>query len=290
MKIILSRKGYDSSTGGCASPIFPDGSMYSIPISGVGSSRTYGDVQSSAGNVGQLLGQLPKSHFCASDPVHLDPDLDAMSIPRRKGWRAAFGQAGTAQSHLKNQNVDSGDIFLFYGWFSEVQRGRVGRWKRVPGARNVHVVFGWLQVDSIVDVEASGPHQILKEFPWLVDHPHLHVPDGEVWGRNVIYIARQWLNLGAGLTGRLPGAGLNRRLVESAVLTSPVSTRRSLWRLPAWFANPDGSMALSCNPNRSKCLCKDGYVYLQSVRSQEQVVDCRERSDARTWIGQVVGH
>ena len=32
MKLILSRKGFDSTAGGVASPIFPGGEMYSLPI------------------------------------------------------------------------------------------------------------------------------------------------------------------------------------------------------------------------------------------------------------------
>ena len=32
MKIILSRKGFDSENGGYASPILPDGSLVSLPI------------------------------------------------------------------------------------------------------------------------------------------------------------------------------------------------------------------------------------------------------------------
>lgn len=32
MKIILSRKGFDSSVGGVASPLFPDGTLLSLPI------------------------------------------------------------------------------------------------------------------------------------------------------------------------------------------------------------------------------------------------------------------
>ncbi len=31
-KLILSRKGFDSASGGCPSPIFPDGTMFSLPI------------------------------------------------------------------------------------------------------------------------------------------------------------------------------------------------------------------------------------------------------------------
>ena len=32
MKVILSRKGFDSSYGGTASPILPDGTLLSLPI------------------------------------------------------------------------------------------------------------------------------------------------------------------------------------------------------------------------------------------------------------------
>ena len=32
MKVILSRKGFDSSNGGIVSPIFEDGTMVSFPI------------------------------------------------------------------------------------------------------------------------------------------------------------------------------------------------------------------------------------------------------------------
>ncbi len=32
MKLILSRKGFDSKFGGCASPIFGDGTFMSLPI------------------------------------------------------------------------------------------------------------------------------------------------------------------------------------------------------------------------------------------------------------------
>ena len=32
MKVILSRKGFDSSNGGCPSPILSDGTLLSLPI------------------------------------------------------------------------------------------------------------------------------------------------------------------------------------------------------------------------------------------------------------------
>nr|WP_275450862.1 hypothetical protein [Pseudomonas syringae] len=32
MRIILSRKGFDSAAGGCQGPILPDGRLFSLPI------------------------------------------------------------------------------------------------------------------------------------------------------------------------------------------------------------------------------------------------------------------
>jgi hypothetical protein len=43
MKLILSRKGFDSSTGGIPSPIFPDGRMVSLPIPDKSSTLTFGE-------------------------------------------------------------------------------------------------------------------------------------------------------------------------------------------------------------------------------------------------------
>src|ERR1700678_123230 len=91
MKIILSRKGFDSSSGGVPSPIFPDGKILSLPIPDKSSTIAYNDI---AGNnwatVGELVQQLagiPRTHR-----AHLDPDLAAQSFPRTEEWRPIFGQ------------------------------------------------------------------------------------------------------------------------------------------------------------------------------------------------------
>ena len=44
MKLILSRKGFDSSAGGIASPILPDGRMISLPIPSSGDDFTFADI------------------------------------------------------------------------------------------------------------------------------------------------------------------------------------------------------------------------------------------------------
>ena len=54
-KLSLSRKGFDNSYGGCPSPIFPDGTIYSLPIPGDDAERPvyYEDLQYENINKGQ---------------------------------------------------------------------------------------------------------------------------------------------------------------------------------------------------------------------------------------------
>jgi len=44
MKVILSRKGFDSGTGGYPSPILPDGTLLSLPIPDATSDIKYSDI------------------------------------------------------------------------------------------------------------------------------------------------------------------------------------------------------------------------------------------------------
>lgn len=112
MKIVFSRKGFDSQYGGVASPILPDGGITSFPIpSRYG--RPVGDLSFRGKPLTTLLNDLAGG----VGTVHLDPDLQADCVSRRSGWRPSFGQVGNAQSHLENQGVEVGDVFLFFGWF-----------------------------------------------------------------------------------------------------------------------------------------------------------------------------
>lgn len=292
MKIILSRKGFDSSTGGSPSPIFPDGGLISLPIYGIGASKTYQQVRCAQGCLGTLVESLKRSRARQHDPVHLDPDLDPISLPRGDGWRPAFGQAGTAQAHLENEGVGPGDVFLFYGWFCPVVSDGNGCWRWASPRRDIHVIFGWLQVAEVLDVNGLGVAAILRDRPWLRDHPHLHVPAGEVWGRNVIYVATDTLRLPGLDEHLLTGGGVNRRLSERAVLTDATSPNRSLWRLPSWFVGNEGRIRLSCNPNQNKWRRDGSSILLQSVRPQEQVLDLGPAPNAAelAWIQSVIGY
>src|SRR5262249_40535555 len=95
MKIILSRKGFDSSAGGCPSPIFEDGTMMSLPIPARDSPIEYADVA-----LAQLVTDLTRGAITGADRAHLDPDLARSTLPRARGWRPLFGQLGAAQRAL----------------------------------------------------------------------------------------------------------------------------------------------------------------------------------------------
>ena len=120
MKIVLSRKGFDSSAGGVPSPILPDGRLVSLPIPDRYSQITYQQLTRGGVNLGDHVEDLAgKSR---AHRAHLDPDLIADTLPRARGWRPLFGQVGTSQSHLENHGVGPGDIFLFFGLFRKVER------------------------------------------------------------------------------------------------------------------------------------------------------------------------
>jgi hypothetical protein len=56
-----------------------------------------------------------------------------------------FGQAGAAQAHLQYARIDKGDLFLYFGWFQEVER-RNGADRFVRNAPDQHSLFGWYVV------------------------------------------------------------------------------------------------------------------------------------------------
>ncbi len=118
MKIILSRKGFDSSNGGCPSPIMPDGTLLSMPIPSYDDDSFY-DISWKGTTYADILEQIcPKKTYYN---CHIDPDIRNNRIEKVQGWRPAFGQTGSAQGILSNAGVEPGDLFLFFGWFRQVE-------------------------------------------------------------------------------------------------------------------------------------------------------------------------
>ncbi len=283
MKIILSRKGLDSSFGSVPSPILPDGRLVPVPIPEIHrpepSLPTLADLSLWSGppdiSTADLMTQVSRGKMNGSTTVHLDPDLDSLTIARRPGWRGAFGQSGAAERHLQNQGVTIGDLFLFFGWFRQVEC-RNGSLRFVRGAEDVHVLFGYLQIGEICPVDRSA------EFPdWLRSHPHAVSSACE--SLDTIYIGADQLSVPGVGVADVPGFGRFRRYHDDLRLTAP-GRSRSIWRLPADFM-PGERAALSYHQNESRWTrADDGSVLLRSVgRGQEFVVDGEEYPGVQEW-------
>ena len=180
MKVILSRKGFDTGNGGCASPIMPDGTLLSLPIP-TDDQLTYDDISYKGLSYQQLLKQLnPKENYHG---CHLDPDLRKdirLSVP--VNWQPAFGQSGSAQGELQNQEVGEGDLFLFFGWFRQVEKTSDAGYCYVPNAPDLHVIYGYLQVEKVL-TQADD----IAKCEW---HPHADF-DRHDNRNNALYLARK---------------------------------------------------------------------------------------------------
>ncbi|MEO1490494.1 MAG: hypothetical protein AAFR88_13825, partial [Pseudomonadota bacterium] len=145
MKIIFSRKGFDTSAGGGPSPIV-DGRPISLPIPcSKGIARTtYAEL-----GLGELAESASRGKVRGSDLCHHDPMF-------LENGTALLGQGGAAQTHLERQGVTLGDVFLFFGLF------------RDPEAKELHHrIFGYLEVDQIVALKDGAPDDMVA-----LKHPH----------------------------------------------------------------------------------------------------------------------
>ena len=276
MKLILSRKGFDSANGGCPSPIFPDGTLYSLPIPYDPSEITYGDLWHGDTNIGEMVEDLTDKDIKRDHYAHLDPDIHHAAYPRQEGWRPLFGQSGAAQGHLDNQDVQAGDLFLFFGLFQRVEKTS-GRWGFVKGAPRQHILWGWLQIGEIHKADELAK----DELPWSRYHPHRH-PSRDRYSRNTLYVASGGLHLGSELIA--PGAGCFLKSHEQLVLTNPNGSGVTDWRLPRCFYPDNGKTPLSYHGN-CKWKPNEGYVYVQRRGpGQEFVLDLDQYPSVTNWL------
>ena len=262
----------------------PDGGLVPIPIPVRSSPTCLGDLQIRGCDVAGMMEDLSGGRLAAAQHVHLDPDLDHDALaPRPEGWRGAFGQAGSAQGHLARQGVSKGDLFLFFGWFREAERRR-GRWRYVDHAPDLHVIFGWLVVGEVIDVNREGVEGVLSRYPWLSRHPHL---DGAARKNDVVYVAADEMPGWVGASIR--GYGVFERLVDDLVLTDRGQDKRSVWRLPEAFMPKEGRKPMTYHGERSWKSMGDGTVTVQTVsRGQEFVVDLETYPGVKEWVQRVL--
>jgi hypothetical protein len=276
MKVILSRKGFDSAYGGVPSPILPDGSLCPLPIPSSGP-PCLKDVIWRGEPLSNIVSAITNQRIRPSNGVHLDPDLQKHARPRARGWLPLFGQCNSAQAHLENRGVGVGDVFLFFGWFRGAVRVH-GQLTFDRAAPDLHVIFGWLQVGRTLHPtteNGSVPH-------WAAEDPHVRRARSMAVN-NTLYVASKRLQLPA-VAGPIPGAGVFARLSPVLTLTAPAQSR-SHWRLPRWFHATPGKPALSFHADARRWRLDSTGCYLRTVgRGQEFVLDCDYFPEAFDWL------
>ncbi|MBW4935370.1 Nmad3 family putative nucleotide modification protein [Marinobacter sp. F4206] len=276
MRLILSRKGFDSSAGGCPSPVLPDDSLCVLPIPDDQSRIRYDQVRFGGRRLGKLARDLSGGRVRGGDGAHLDPDLLAGAYPREAGWRPVLGQTGSAQGHLRNQGVTAGDLFLFFGVFRRAEL-RQRRWRFVPGSRPFHVLWGWLHIAEVVAIDELADGAL----SWARYHPHFH---GQPDAGNTLYLASDGFRL-PDQRSVFPGSGVFTRFDEQLMLSDPEGRLPTQWRLPAGFYPGEDRTPLSYHARADRWRLAPPWSYLKgAARGQEFVLDLTAYPELEPWL------
>ena len=266
MKVILSRKGFDSGYGGYPSIILSSGEMITLPIPCSEDNVNYSEVKNGNSTLFDLMSKIKTTVKCGKTynltpdtKCHLDPDLAYKSRYRKEGWRGAFGQIGAAQSVLANNNVKEGDLFIFFGWFNNLKESE-GNYK-FEKSDGKHTMFGFLQIDKII---YPGKEEVPE---WLKEHPHANNYRRLGSNSNCIYIAKERCTFNKSIKGY----GMFKYNKELDLTKKGMS--RTKWELPEIFKNV--SMTY-----HTKDSFKADY-FKSACRGQEFVIE--ENKDIEKW-------
>ena len=250
MKVILSRKGFDSSNGGIASPIMENGTLISFPIPSDDRDR-FEDLFYHDHSYAKILQDLNYKENPRYPNCHVDPDL---AMDRRnvkiEGWRPIFGQVSSSASYLiNNVKVDVGDLFLFFGNYHKVQYSN-GKYQYIKKTgdfysdHDLQVIWGYMQVGNIIQDSEEQ-----RKYRW---HPH-SVENFTKEKSNVMFIASDCLSFAP----NMPGAGiLNFR--EDRVLTAK-NCNKATWVKQSVYDTD------SIIGNRKNCSQNKNHIYYAGI-------------------------
>jgi len=275
MKVILSRKGFDTRYGGYPSPILPDGKMISIPVPSIedvttysglilnyGKYRTYYDLMKELYHDIHIKGESVE--LTRETKCHYDPDIYRDAMDRQECWRPVFGQAGATQSHLQNQGVREGDVFLFFGTFKKTRYSH-GKLIFDRKDKEKHVIFGYLQIGEIMPLNEE------TDIPeWVKYHSHAGVYMRTK--NNTIYIARDRLSFDRGILG----AGTF--IFDKSLILTKEGYTKSRWDLPSFFRYVKISYHSGLN-------WKEDY-FQSNLIGQEFVIEDNERIEE--WAKEII--
>jgi hypothetical protein len=255
VRIVLSRKGFDSSAGGGPSPLLPDGRLVSLPIP-ERRPTPHSPLYEELG----FASMLRALGYPAAGPAHLDPDLVAGLRRRQAGWRGAFGQVGAAASHLLGRNVGVGDLFLFFGLFRRVELGANG-YRFMRSDPPFHAIWGYLEIERRVQATDSPPD-------WARDHPHFADPGR---GRpNLVFLSRT------------DGFGVFR-YSDGLRLTRPGAKLVTDWLLPPCFEGVDLTYHARSPRNRRLRAASRGQEFVCDATSEVELWADALISESERW-------
>lgn len=268
MKVILSRKGFDSGYGGYPSIILPNKEMITLPIpSNKEEDYSYGELKTKDNqSIYEIMKSLNKNikngksvPLTKDTKCHLDPDLCEFSVSRKEEWKGAFGQINAAQKVLENNNVKEGDLFLFFGWFNDVEvQNKKYKFKKGNGR---HTIFGYLQIDTII-------YPMKEEIPeWLKKHPHASSLKRLNNPSNCIYIAKEKCTFNKNIKG------YGMFTYNKELDLSKKGMTRTCWELPEFFKEVNITY-------HNKESWKEGY-FKSACRGQEFVIE--ENKEIEEW-------
>jgi len=278
MKVILSKKGFDSKYGGIASPIMPDGTLLSLPIptaeekAGIkysnlkykGNGKTYKDI----------ITELNHGKPLDINKCHLDPDIRKKVGIERNNWIPAFGQSRGSQTHLENEGVTEGDLFLFFGRFRQTEYVK-GKLHYTRNEKVKNIIFGYLQIYKIYTTD-----KIVRDLPKkLRYHPHyLNRKHKDYKKTNAIYGACDKLSF-----IDIPGSGCFK-YDKKLILTKEGEFNLTQWELPSFFKDQNIQISGIKDPYKKNHFqaCKG---YGQEFVIQENIED---NKILKEWVKKII--
>ncbi len=232
-------------------------------------------------DLGGLLHDLSRGEHSIDTRIHHDPEL-LNHRGHLQNWRPSLGQTGAAHGHLAKQGVGSGDVVLFFGWFRQVERVG-GQWRYVPTAPNLHVLFGWLEVDDVLPIVLER-ERCLASYPLIASHPHVVSPERYSHRNNHLYMGAERSRF---ILGR-HGGGYFSRFSPQLQLTARGGSR-ALWRVPEWMVPGQGRRALTYHVDPARWTLGSGHALVQTVgKGQEFVLHCDDYPEARDWLSGLI--
>lgn len=270
MKIILSRKGFDSANGEQPNPIMPDRSLLALPIPDKKyGNNTYASLEWDGMSYYDIIRELkPNTKLNAEDYCHLDPDLREGVKKRLPGWKPAFGQSDKALKHLQKNGVKEGDLFLFFGWFRQTERIN-GKLVYKRDAKDLHIIYAYMQIGEIIK-PMDNPYD------WLKEHPHIGDKKQRNNDSDAIFLPSDILDALPSLSGYKGCDVLTYR--DDRVLTNIEKyTSRRYWKMPDCFKKVN----ITYHPNP----WENGY-FKSAGRGQEFVIDATP--EIQEWAKQII--